>query len=111
MAGKVGYSTLLANCIDFLSEKTCLMFLGEQLDVDVDQSTKCHPEHQAGEGIEYTWGHAKGLYRKVKLSEKKGKENFQSLFQRCLSAETGKGKGCLTSVMIHSFSGEHNVMY
>ncbi len=69
-AGKVEYSTLLANCTDFLSEKTCLMFLGKRLNVDVDQSTKCHPE-LAGEGIEYTWGHAKGPYRKAKLSEKK----------------------------------------
>jgi hypothetical protein len=40
-----------------------------------DQSTKCHPE-LAGEGIEYTWGQARGLYRKARLSNIKGKENF-----------------------------------
>ena len=27
--GKVEYSSLLANCTDFLSEKTCLMYLGD----------------------------------------------------------------------------------
>ncbi len=35
-AGKVEYSSLLANCIDVLSEKTCLMYLGEQLNLEVD---------------------------------------------------------------------------
>ncbi len=27
--GKVEYSAILADCADFLSEKTCLMYLGE----------------------------------------------------------------------------------
>jgi hypothetical protein len=36
-----------------MTEKTCLMYLGERLDVEVDRSTKCHPE-LAGEGIEST---------------------------------------------------------
>jgi hypothetical protein len=30
------------------------MYLAEQLGVEVDRSTKCHPE-MAGEGIEYSW--------------------------------------------------------
>jgi len=101
--GKVEYSSLLASCEDFLSEKTCLMYLGERLGVEVDRSTKCHPE-LAGEGIEYTWGRAKGLYRKARLSDKKGKENFRALVQRCLSTEMGAGSGCLTPQMIRKFS-------
>jgi len=79
------------------------MYLGERLGVEVDKSTKCHPE-LAGEGIEYTWGRAKGLYRKARLSDKKGKENFQALVQRCLSTEMGAGSGCLTPQMIRKFS-------
>jgi len=102
-ARKVEYSTVLTNCVDFLSEKTCLMYLGERLGVEVDRSTKCHPE-LAGEGIEYTWGLAKGLYRKARLSDKKGKENFQELVKRCLSTEVGAGKGSLTHLMIRKFS-------
>ena len=52
--GKQAYSDVLAGCIDFLSIKTCLMYLAEWLGVEVDRSTKCHPE-MAGEGIEYSW--------------------------------------------------------
>ena len=54
------------------------MYLGERLNVEVVRSTKCHPE-LAGEGIEYTWGRAKGLYRKARLLDKKGKENVLDL--------------------------------
>ena len=97
--GKVEYSSVLNNCTDFMTEKTCLMYLGEHLDVEVDQSTKCHPE-LAGEGIEYIWGPAKGLYRKAKLREKKGKDNFRSLVQKCLSTKEGKELGSLTPTMI-----------
>ena len=79
------------------------MYLGERLSVEVDRSTKCHPE-LAGEGIEYTWGRAKGLYRKARLSDKKGKENFRELVKSCLSTEVGTGKGSLTHLMICKFS-------
>ncbi len=101
--GRVEYSSVLAECTDFLDEKTCLMFLGERLDVEVDRSTKCHPE-LAGEGIEYSWGRAKSVYRRAKLSNKKGKENFRALVKNCLSTEEGVGKGGLTPNMIRKFS-------
>jgi hypothetical protein len=52
--GKQAYSDVLAGCTNFLSKKTCLMYLAERLGVEVDRSTKCHPE-TAGEGIEYSW--------------------------------------------------------
>ena len=51
------------------------MYLGEHFGVDVDHSTKCHPE-LAGKGIEYSWGLAKSVYRRAKLADKKGKEIF-----------------------------------
>ncbi len=40
MEEQVEYAYILADCIDFLGEKTCLMFLGERLGVDVDRSEK-----------------------------------------------------------------------
>ena len=101
--GKLAYSDVLADCTDFLNEKTCLMFLGERLGVEVDRSTKCHPE-MAGEGIEYSWGRAKSVYRRAKLAEKKGKENFCNLVLRCLSTEEDDGKGCLSKRMVRKFS-------
>jgi hypothetical protein len=52
---------VLADCTDFRNEKTLLMYLGEQLGVEVDRSTKSHME-LAGEGIEYSWGRAKCVY-------------------------------------------------
>ena len=97
--GKLAYSDVLADCTDFLNEKMCLMFLGERLGVQVDRSTKCHPE-MAGEGIEYSWGRAKSVYRRAKLAEKKGKENFRNLVLRCLSTEEDDGKGGLSKWMV-----------
>jgi hypothetical protein len=100
---KVEYSTVLADCADFLGEKTSLMYLGERLGVEVDRSTKCHPE-LSGEGIEHSWGRAKSVYRRAKLADKKGKENFRRLVAECLSTEEGAGKGALTPEMIRKFS-------
>ena len=100
---KVEYAAVLADCADFLGEKTSLMYLGERLGVEVDRSTKCHPE-LAGEGIEYSWGRAKSVYRRAKLADKKGKENFRRLVADCLSSEQVAGKGALTPEMIRKFS-------
>ncbi len=55
---KIEYRPVLADCFDFINEKTCMMFLSEKLGVEVDRSMKSHPE-LGGEGIEYqsktTW--------------------------------------------------------
>ena len=58
---KKEYGAVLADCTDFLNEKTSLMYLGERLGVEIDRSSKSHPE-LAGEGIEYSWGRAKYVY-------------------------------------------------
>ncbi len=89
--------------MDFSDEKRSLIFLGECLDVEVDRSMKCNPE-LAGEGIEFSWGQAISVYRRAKLSDKKGKENFQALVKNCLSAEEGVGRGGLTPNMTRKFS-------
>jgi hypothetical protein len=75
------------------------MHLGLNIGIVVDLSTKCHPE-LAREGIEYTWGIAKGLYHLARLSEKHRKEHFHKLVQRCLSTHPGpiRTSGCLTPV-------------
>ena len=33
----------------------------------------------AGEGVEYSWAHAKAFYSRVSVSKKKGRENFKQL--------------------------------
>ena len=71
--------------------------------MEVDRSTRCHPE-LAGEGIEYSWARAKGIYRRARLAQKKGKENFKSLVVDCLSTDEGEGKGGLRPEMIRKFS-------
>jgi hypothetical protein len=99
----VEYSAILSKCQGFLNEMTCLIFLGERLGVVFDHSTKSHPE-LAGEGIEYTWGKAKGVYRNARLADKKGKDNFRKLVSHCLSTQKGAGGGELSKEMIHKFS-------
>jgi hypothetical protein len=47
-------------------------------------TTKYHAEY-AGEGIEYSWGAAKAMYRRYPLASKKGKEKFVDLVLKCTS--------------------------
>ena len=94
---KVENSSVLDDCYDFLNEKTCLMYLGERLGVKVDHSMKSHLE-RVGEGIQYSWGCTKGVYRWATLSKEKGKDNFGKLVQDCLSVEVGERKGGLTLI-------------
>jgi hypothetical protein len=99
---KVEYSTVLADWADFLNEKTSLIYLGECLGVEVDRSTKSHPE-LVGKGIEYFWGKAKSVYQRSTLAQKKEKENFCLLVADYLSTEDGPYKGGLTPEMVRKF--------
>jgi hypothetical protein len=74
---------MMSSLIDFIQEETLLQYHGKTLGVTVDRSPKCHPE-VAGEGIEYSWGCAKGKYRRLPLSEKRRKENFRNSVRQCL---------------------------
>ena len=58
---KVQYASVLGGSYKFLNEKMSLMYLGEPLQVEVDQSSKSHPE-LAEEGIKYSWEQAKSEY-------------------------------------------------
>jgi len=49
------------------------------------RSPKCHPE-LAGEGIEHDWAGVKSHYRRARLSEKKGSDNFRNLVTESLES-------------------------
>ncbi len=51
--GRVEYSAVLADCVDFLEEKIYWIYLSERLGIKVDRSAKYHPE-LAVEGTEYS---------------------------------------------------------
>jgi hypothetical protein len=78
---KYSLTYLMSQCEDFQKEKSAMEFLAEKLSllhgikVELLTSTKYHCE-VAGEGIEYDWGYAKKTYRRIPLSDKKGKEKF-----------------------------------
>jgi hypothetical protein len=76
----------LETCTDFANEKTQLEYMCGSLGVKVLITTKYHAEY-AGEGIEYSWGAAKAIYRLYPLYSKKGKENFIGLVSKCISQE------------------------
>ena len=69
---------LVANCSDFENEETMLQTKGQEMGVFVDRTPKCHCE-LVGEGIEYSWGCAKNLYRRQPLKTKRGKTNFRAM--------------------------------
>jgi hypothetical protein len=77
---------LLENCTDFMNEKTQLEYICECLGGRAVITTKYHCEY-AGEGIEYSWGYSKAMYRRAPLRRKKGKQNFDSLVAKCISRE------------------------
>jgi hypothetical protein len=76
-------------CHDFLNEEGMLQHIANCLGVKVIVTPKCHAE-LPGEGIEYLWGQAKGIYRSLSLNEKKGKDNFKASIHYCLSNEVIK---------------------
>ena len=73
---------LMSRCSDFKEEETALQYLGTQLGVKVLLTPKFHAE-LAGEGVEYSWAHAKAFYRRVPLSRKRGRDNFKQLVKDC----------------------------
>jgi hypothetical protein len=74
--------SLMASCLDFAEEMTALQHVGHKLGVLVIITPKFHAE-LAGEGIEYSWGIAKGVYRRKPLNAKRNKESFKELVRLC----------------------------
>jgi hypothetical protein len=77
---------LMASCLDFAEEMTALQHVGHELGVSVIITPKFHAE-LAGEGIEYSWGISKGVYRRKPLQSKKSKESFKMLVRECTSKD------------------------
>ena len=76
----------MASCLDFAQELTALQHVGSELGVSVIITPKFHCE-LAGEGIEYSWGVTKGVYRRKPLNSKRSKESFKALVHECTSRE------------------------
>ena len=64
----------------------------------VKLTPKFHAE-LAGEGVEYSWAHSKSFYRRLQLSQKRGRENFKQLVRDCTCPER-----VLTKVRIEKFA-------
>jgi hypothetical protein len=92
-------SHLLRSCPDFASEKSALQKLAEAISTDdynvsIEFTPKYHCEI-AGEGIEYSWGFIKKIYRRAPLMAKR--QNF--LF------EVKKAIFEVTKTRVRRFSG------
>jgi hypothetical protein len=82
-------SYLLEQCTDFNDEKSDLEHLATELSgrdtkISILFTPKYHCE-LAGEGIEYCWGAAKQMYRKLSLDQKKSWGSFRKSVVACLS--------------------------
>ena len=89
---------IMSNCQDFKEEETALQHLGRQLGVTVLLTPKFHAE-LAGEGVEYSWAHAKAFYRRLPVSRKRGRDNFKQLVKESTCPEN-----VLTKVRIEKFA-------
>ncbi|KAG7342342.1 hypothetical protein IV203_007435 [Nitzschia inconspicua] len=72
--------------------------MANELKVQVMFTPKFHAE-MAGEGIEYSWGFAKGSYRRKPLQKKRKRSDFEDLVDECTNVETE-----LTKARIRRFS-------
>ncbi|KAG7337844.1 hypothetical protein IV203_012729 [Nitzschia inconspicua] len=80
------------------NELTHLQVMANELKVHVMFTPKFHAE-MAGEGIEYSWGFAKGSYRRKPLQKKRKRSDFEDLVDECTNVETE-----LTKARIRKFS-------
>ena len=78
-------------CHDFLNGEGMLQHIANFLGVKVILTPKCHAK-LAGEGIEYLWGQAKGIYRSLSLNQKKGKDKFKAAFNIVCRMKWSQGK-------------------
>ena len=76
--------TKLNLCKDFATEISQMQFIAKQLGVEVTMTPKAHPE-LAGQGIEYSWGYAKLMFRKNNTNGT-SKEKAQRLESNVLDA-------------------------
>ena len=89
---KYALKHIINECSDFLQEKTDLEHLLEEISTDINTfsvlyTPKFHCE-LAGEGIEYSWGVSKKIYRKKTFQEKRSFESFVRLVKESLDRVT-----------------------
>ena len=60
---------MMENCFDFANEMSQLEFVCKSVGGRAVITTKFHAEY-AGEGVEYSWGFSKCLYRRYPLASK-----------------------------------------
>jgi hypothetical protein len=77
---------LMSSCADFENEATLLQTKGQEMGVLIDRTPKCHCE-LAGEGIEYSWGCAKNMYRRQPLKTKRSVDKFRATVKKCFTRE------------------------
>lgn len=77
---------LISSCADFENEETLLQTKAQEMGVLVDRTPKCHCE-LAGEGIEYSWGCAKNLYRRQPLKTKRTTNKFRATVRKCFTRD------------------------
>ena len=75
---------IMEQCIYFSEDDIQLQYIGRKLGSTVDRNPKCHPEF-SGEGIGYSLGSTKLLYRMTKLKYKRGKEKKLKSVRHCIS--------------------------
>jgi hypothetical protein len=68
---------LMTSCLDFAEEMTALQHVGSQLGVSVIFTPKFHAK-LSGEGVEYSWGISKGVYRLKPLHSKRPRNHSES---------------------------------
>jgi len=107
LTGQIDNSTslqyLLGQCTDFANELSALQVLGKELGMVVDATPKFHAE-LAGKGIKYSWGHAKGAYCRMALSERQGRNNFIWLVEKCLDPVEEPNIECVRLMAWHARS-------
>ena len=85
------------NAPDFLNEVTLLQEKLGTLGVTVHRLPKCHAE-LAGEGIKYSWGFAKNMYRRLPIKQKRTKDKFRASVRQVINREN------ITTVRVRKFA-------
>ena len=77
---------MMDTCTDFENEVSQIEHVSQGLGTRVIITMEYHAEYSV-EGIKYFWGYSKSLYRRHTFSEKKGKEKFDALVDKCISRD------------------------
>jgi hypothetical protein len=94
---EISLTHIMVSCTNFQNKMSQLEFVCHELGGKVFITTKYHAKY-ADEGIEYSSGLSKAMYKKIPLSSKRGKQNFDALVSKCIS------RMVLTEDIVQKFS-------